>query len=345
MAETPQLAEAATDDLAAVQDGPEPAAPQAASQASVLPPPANDLGPLLNLPVPSLPVATADALPETIGSPRLRVAAASGDPAAAFEIATRFMEGRSVTQDLGAAAHWYGRAADGGVIPAAYRLGSFYEQGRGVDRDRNSAIAWYERAALGGNPRAMHNLAVMAAEGGGQSPDFARAAGWFIPAANRGLADSQFNLAVLYARGMGVERDLMESYKWFALAANAGDNEAVARRDEVAGVLGEQALALARARVDNWRPVPVETAAVSVQGPAGGWDDSAESASATPTQRLIAEAQALLAERGYNPGPADGLLGPRTNEAVRAFRQSVGLGDSDTIDQALLDALRQGRSL
>lgn len=314
-----------------------------------LPPPANDLGPLLNLPIPPLPAATADALPEAIGSPRLRVAAASGDASAAFEIASRFMEGRFVSQDLAAAAHWYGRAADQGLIPAAYRLGSFYEQGRGVDRNRDGAIAWYERAALGGNPRAMHNLAVMAAEGAGQSPDFSRAAGWFIPAANRGLADSQFNLAVLFARGMGVERDLMESYKWFALAANGGDNEAVGRRDEVAGVLGEQALALATARVDNWRPVPVETAAVAVQGPAGGWDDSSVQASASPdagtTQRLVAEAQALLAERGYNPGPADGLLGPRTNEAVRAFRQSVGLGNSEVIDQALIDALRQGVSL
>lgn len=316
---------------------------------NALPPPANDLGPLLNLPIPPLPAATADTLPEAIGSPRLRVAAASGDAAAAFEIASRFMEGRFVSQDLAAAAHWYGRAADQGLVPAAYRLGSFYEQGRGVDRDRDGAIAWYERAALGGNPRAMHNLAVMAAEGAGRSPDFSRAAGWFIPAANRGLADSQFNLAVLFARGMGVERDLMESYKWFALAANGGDNEAVGRRDEVAGVLGEQALALATARVDNWRPVPVESAAIAVQGPAGGWDDSSVQASASPdagtTQRLVAEAQALLAERGYSPGPADGLLGPRTNEAVRAFRQSVGLGNSEVIDQALIDALRQGVSL
>lgn len=341
MAATPQRSDPSLD---------APATDGAALQGDdALPPPANDLGPLLNLPIPPLPAATADALPEAIGSPRLRVAAASGDAAAAFEIASRFMEGRFVSQDLAAAAHWYGRAADQGLVPAAYRLGSFYEQGRGVDRDRDGAIAWYERAALGGNPRAMHNLAVMAAEGAGQSPDFSRAAGWFIPAANRGLADSQFNLAVLFARGMGVERDLMESYKWFALAANGGDNEAVGRRDEVAGVLGEQALALATARVDNWRPVPVESAAIAVQGPAGGWDDSAVQASASPdagtTQRLVAEAQALLAERGYSPGPADGLLGPRTNEAVRAFRQSVGLGNSEVIDQALIDALRQGVSL
>ncbi|MEO0382850.1 MAG: peptidoglycan-binding protein [Pseudomonadota bacterium] len=347
MAETPQLNDTSLDALAA--DGAVFQGDTALEGDDALPPPANDLGPLLNLPIPPLPAATADALPEAIGSPRLRVAAASGDASAAFEIASRFMEGRFVSQDLAAAAHWYGRAADQGLVPAAYRLGSFYEQGRGVDRNRDGAIAWYERAALGGNPRAMHNLAVMAAEGAGQSPDFTRAAGWFIPAANRGLADSQFNLAVLFARGMGVERDLMESYKWFALAANGGDNEAVGRRDEVAGVLGEQALALARARVDNWRPVPVESAAIAVQGPAGGWDDSSVQASASPdasaTQRLVAEAQALLAERGYSPGPADGLLGPRTNEAVRAFRRSVGLGNSEVIDQALIDALRQGASL
>lgn len=319
------------------------------SVSPALPPPANDLGPLLNPTRPALPVATADSLPEAIGSPRLRVAAASGDSTAEFEIAARFMEGRFVPQDLGAAAHWYGRAAEQGIAPAAYRLGSFYEQGRGVARSRDGAIAWYERAALDGNPRAMHNLAVMAAEGAGQAPDFAHAAAWFIPAANRGLSDSQFNLAVLYARGMGVERDLMESYKWFALAANSGDSEAVNRRDEVAGVLGEETLALARARVDNWVPVPVERASVEVPSPQGGWDDASQraglSSDATPAQRLVAEAQSLLSQRGYDPGPADGLRGPRTNDAVRAFRQSVGLGNSAVIDQALLDALRTGTSL
>ena len=270
-----------------------------------------------------------------------------GDPAAAFEVGTRYLEGRFVAQDLEAAAYWYGVAAEAGLVPAAYRLGSFYEQGRGVARDDEGAIAWYERAALGGNPRAMHNLAVMAAEGGDASPDFARAAAWFIPAANRGLSDSQFNLAVLYARGMGVERDLMESYKWFALAANAGDDEAVARRDEVAGVLGEQALALARARVDSWEPVPVMRSAIAVAGPADGWGENGVQADANtaPSQQLIAEAQALLAARGYDPGPADGLAGPRTLNAVRAFRESAGLGASATIDQTLLEALRGDAAL
>lgn len=335
MAQTPEAERAAAQS---------PAAQGPAVQA----PPANDLGPLLNLPLPALPVSTAESLPEAIGAPRLRVAAVGGDAAAEFEVATRFMEGRFVPQDLAAAAHWYGRAADQGVVPAAYRLGSFYEQGRGVDRDTQGAIAWYERAALGGNPRAMHNLAVMAAEGSnGGAPDFARAAGWFIPAANRGLADSQFNLAVLFARGMGVERDLMESYKWFALAANAGDSEAIARRDEVAGVLGEQALALATARVDNWVPIAVDSAAITLAGPDGGWDDAPVQAGngSAPTQQQVAEAQSLLTQRGYDAGPADGLIGPRTSDAVRAFRQSAGLGDSAAIDQTLLNALRSAANL
>ena len=339
----------------------EPAAPtgEIAEEAAVRagPPPANDLGPLLDPALPPLPQGTAGALPETIGSPRLRLAAADGDPAAQFEVATRFMEGRFVQQNLQSAAYWYAQAADQGLVPAAYRLGSFYEQGRGVDRSVDAAIGWYERAALEGNPRAMHNLAVMAAEGRAGAPDFVRAAAWFLPAANRGLADSQFNLAVLYARGMGIERDLMESYKWFALSASAGDGEAASRRDEVAGVLGEQALALARARVDTWEPIPVQRSAVEVRQPEGGWDDTSvqagADATAGPTQiagvqiagAQIAEVQRLLAERGYDPGPADGLIGPRTTEAVRAFRQSLGLGSGGAIDGALLDALRTGTSL
>lgn len=352
MAETPNLeATAAAAEQEGVETQSEPGTSFDTPQSSLAA--VDTLGPLSGLSVPAIPPATANALPEAIGSPRLRVAAAGGDSSAQFEIATRYMEGRFVPQDFAAAAHWYGLAAEQGNIPATYRLGSFYEQGRGVDRDTDSAIAWYESAARGGNPRAMHNLAVMAAEGRGPggvaSPDFERAAGWFQAAAERGLSDSQFNLAVLFARGMGVERDLLESYKWFALAANAGDGEAVGRRDEVAGVLGEEALALARARVDNWQAIPIERSAVEVAQPEGGWDDSPVRASGgadiSTAQAMIAEAQSLLAQRGYEPGPADGLVGPRTSDAVRAFRQSAGLGDSDVIDAALLNALRGGGNL
>lgn len=39
----------------------------------------------------------------------------------------------------------------------------------------------------------------------------------------------------------------------------------------------------------------------------------------------VAEAQALLASLGFNPGPSDGIFGPRTLHAVLEFQRSFGL--------------------
>ena len=36
---------------------------------------------------------------------------------------------------------------------------------------------------------------------------------------------------------------------------------------------------------------------------------------------LVRQTQRLLAKRGYNPGPADGMMGSRTREAIRQFQQ------------------------
>ncbi len=55
----------------------------------------------------------------------------------------------------------------------------------------------------------------------------------------------------------------------------------------------------------------------------------------------IAEAQRLLGSFGYNPGPADGAAGPRTQEAVRRYQEKHGLAQTGTIDQALLETLRE----
>ncbi|MCB1507853.1 MAG: SEL1-like repeat protein [Hyphomicrobiaceae bacterium] len=294
------------------------------------------------LPVPeelTTSLGTPGELPEAIGPLRLRVAAVSGDPAAAFEIATRYTEGRFVPQDLGEAALWYARGAEAGLAPAAYRLGSLYERGNGVPRNPQMAASWYAIAAEAGNPKAMHNLAVLSAEGINGGPDFAAAAHWFTEAANRGLGDSQFNLGVLYAKGLGVEQDLVESYIWFALAAIAGDADAGDKRDEVAAAISPETLALAQARVERWSPVPVARASIEVDPPAGGWEDGPTRAATADTPELIRRAQELLAQRGYTPGPADGVSGPQTVEAVRAFQRAAGLAETGSVDQQLLDVL------
>jgi len=286
--------------------------------------------------------------PEAIGSGRLRAAASAGDPNAQFEVAVRYTEGRGVSANLPMAARWYEYAANAGLAPAQYRLGSLYEKGRGLAKDITKARIWYNRAADRGNAKAMHNLAVIDAEGAGQAPNFEAAVGWFEKAANLGVRDSQFNLAILYFRGLGVPRDLAASYKWFAIAAKEGDHDAARKRDEVAKTLDRNALAAARMAVETWKPQPLLAPANVVSPPPDGWMDApATSAGNEPvgeTKTLVAKAQSLLNRLGYQPGPADGVIGPRTRDAVRAFQRKEGMPETGVIDPKLVTAL-DGRTI
>ncbi|MGL4286290.1 MAG: hypothetical protein ACRCVA_08115, partial [Phreatobacter sp.] len=213
----------------------------------------------------------------------LKTAAEGGNPAAAFELGTRYLDGRGVPVSATEAANWYQRAADAGLAPAQYRLGSLYEKGTGVTRDLPRARGLYEKAAEAGNGKAMHNLAVMFAQGAlSERPDYRTAAQWFRRAADYGVADSQFNLGILYARGLGVDQSLAESYKWFALAALGGDQDAAKKRDEVAGRLDAQTLVAVRLAVQTFAAKPEPEAAVRVATPAGGWGDEPRAAATTP---------------------------------------------------------------
>ena len=49
--------------------------------------------------------------------------------------------------------------------------------------------------------------------------------------------------------------------------------------------------------------------------------------------------QRRLTELGYEPGPADGLMGPRTRDAIRALQRDRGLPRSGRIDAATMEAL------
>lgn len=225
---------------------------------------------------PSTPPATAvphpaSGLPASIGGP-LRIAAAAGDPAAEYEIALRYSEGRGVTQSNADAHRWLERAAKAGFVPAQFRLASLNEKGDGLKKDLATARRLYLAAADKGHAKAMHNLAVLHAEGIDGKPDYKAAAQWFRKAAGYGIADSQFNLAILYARGIGIEQNLAESYKWFALAAAKGDQDAAKKRDEVAARLDPQTLNAARLAAQTFVAEMEPEEAVGLKVPAGGWD-------------------------------------------------------------------------
>ncbi|HEX9071557.1 MAG TPA: hypothetical protein VF852_06355 [Pseudolabrys sp.] len=217
---------------------------------------------------------SADRLPAAIGGPRLRNAALAGDPAAAYEVAMRFVEGRGVPANLEEAARWYERAARKGLAPAQFRYASMLEKGQGVKKNLGAAHKLYVAAAAKGHAKAMHNLAVLYAEGADGAPDYANAAQWFRKAAEHGVADSQYNLGVLTTRGLGTEKNIAESYKWFALAAAQGDRDAGRKRDEVAALLDAQTLGAAQQAAKSFTVQAQPAEAIFVPEPPGGWDST-----------------------------------------------------------------------
>ena len=231
-------------------------------------------------------IPASERLPDAIGGTVLRSAALKGNPAAAYEVAVRYADGKGVAANLAEAAKWYDRAAQSGVVPAMFRLGTLYEKGLGVTKDFAAARRYYSMAAERGSAKAMHNLAVLEADGGGNGANYRSAAIWFRKAAERGVSDSQFNLGILYARGIGVEQNLAESFKWFSLAAARGDVDAGNKRDDVAKRLDAQSLAAAKLAVANFTPEKQPDDAINVTSPAGGWDAPPAKTTAAKSPRL-----------------------------------------------------------
>ena len=62
---------------------------------------------------------------------------------------------------------------------------------------------------------------------------------------------------------------------------------------------------------------------------------------AVPTldQNAIRQVQLALQKKGIDPGPIDGVLGPRTRAAVKSFRDRYGIEGSGEIDNQTLFAL------
>jgi len=54
----------------------------------------------------------------------------------------------------------------------------------------------------------------------------------------------------------------------------------------------------------------------------------------------VAQVQRMLAERGYDPGPVDGIFGPRTRQAVISFQEAHGLARDGIVGPLTLAALK-----
>ena len=281
--------------------------------------------------------------PETVGPIALRQAAANGEPKALFEVGRRYATGIDGSPDLKEAVKWYQHSANAKYAPAQYGLGNFYEKGHGVASDPKMAASWYKKAADQGNALAMHNLAVINAMGvleGGA--DMKTASSWFKKAADYGVKDSQVNLGIVYAKALGVEADLGQAYKWFAIAAKAGDKDASAKRDTVAKQLRPDQLEVARGEVELWRPKALDKNVNSVEIPPE-WTTVANVTASLTSAQMIQKTQDILTKLGFEPGPADGMMGKRTVNAIKLFQSRAGIAVTGKVSPNLLNALENAQ--
>jgi TPR repeat protein/S1-C subfamily serine protease len=274
-----------------------------------------------------------------------RLAADQGLARAQYNLGTRYAEGRGVSQDYPEAARWFRLAADQGLAEAQDYLGRMYVDGQGVPQDYAEAARWFRLAAAQGHAEAQSKLGFMYVEGSGVPQDDAEALRWIRLSAEQGEPAGQLMLGAMYADGRGLPQDYVLAYMWLNLAAArlGGERreEAVAARDEIAARLSRTERARGQELARNWQPR-------STAGSEGA-SPNAFQAEFDRRARRDREVQQLLADLGYDPGPADGVVGPRTRAAIRAFQADVGLpvdGQiSDELHTALTDALSGGESV
>jgi hypothetical protein len=64
-----------------------------------------------------------------------------------------------------------------------------------------------------------------------------------------------------------------------------------------------------------------------------------------PIPQITREAQKLLTELGYKPGPVDGIYGPETAQAIKTFQNDLGFKKDIGINEELINLLRQQKDI
>ncbi len=230
-----------------------------------------------------------------------------------------FDEGVAALQrgDFAVAFREFKPLAESGDAHAQLNLGVMYARGLGVSRDDAEAVKWYRLAARQDDAAAQFSLGVAYSEGKGVAPDDATAAQWYHLAAAQGFAKAMNNLGLMYESGRGVPRDQVKAYAWYDLAAarvapGRGKNLALGNRDTVAKELSPERLRRAWDMVQRWDRGDTAALATASAPP--------QPRATTPSRLLVIRIQHGLVAAGHDPGPADGVMGPKTRRAIRAFQ-------------------------
>ena len=164
--------------------------------------------------------------------------------------------------------------------------------------------------------------------------NYVRAYHEFKQSADAGNSLAQFMMGRLYAEGRGVVADNTAAYMWYDLSVSSGNGRAIAARDSIAAKLDADELDRAQTLAAEWRADRPSNGNVSVAAQATPAD--------TPTSQpySLRNVQVALHNLGYAVGTPDGVIGPKSRAAIRAYQVDSGLPASGEPSIALHEKLQ-----
>jgi localization factor PodJL len=134
-----------------------------------------------------------------------------------------------------------------------------------------------------------------------------------------------------------VTQDFIGSYVWLNRAAanyppSPERDRAASERDALLGAMTVEQIERAQTVARNWTPQLEQPVSRPEQQPR-------PSPLETEAGQAIAAVQETLRQLGYDPGPVDGIEGPKTRTAVCDFRKSRGLTQTGRITLDLIQEL------
>ncbi len=162
----------------------------------------------------------------------------AGDTSAENLLGVHYYQGKGVVQSYKLAAHWFGKAAEGGNVQALDNLGYYFLLHGPFPlamANNDTAIIDFQEAAHKGNVDAMvcmgDRYCYCRIDGvtlsSDYKPDPTKGVAWYRKAAAAGSAVAANQLGVVYIAGKGVPENDWQAVQWFRKAAAEGSANAM----------------------------------------------------------------------------------------------------------------------
>jgi TPR repeat protein len=282
-----------------------------------------------------------------------REAAQNGIANARYNLGVMYQQGLGLDKDMNQALAWYRSAALLEHPEARYNLGIAYLEGIGVTYNPAMAAGYFEQAARTGVVEAAYNLGLILENGLIDEPRPFEGLFWYKLAMDGGSTDGIRSFNRL-SQALKLSPVTWQN-KYTQMLAERPDLQALAASREKRVVSlntgapsvrihrGMGATAESNPETSNG-PARLSPPTAPTQRATVDFSDLVPPASTTPNtnattpqptpaqaretvdRQTIARIQTMLTDEGLYRGAADGLMGPATRRAIRAYQQKHALG-------------------